>query len=1423
MTFARRLRFVFFLCLASLISKAQTDTAFWFGAPAITAAHANKPIVIRFSAYAAAANVTVSMPANPSFQPISFSLNAYAAYTLDLSSYISIIESKPENTILQNGIKVSATNNISAYYEVEGIGPYGYQNPEIFTFKGSTGKGMNFMIPGQNTFDNAPGSNYANFNPKAHNGFVIIATENNTVINITPSKDAVSHPAGQSFSITLQQGETYTVIATSATGSQHLVGSVVKANKAICITVYDDSIGMPNSSIDLVGDQIIPEDANGNEFILVRGELRVSNILQDYFYILGTIDGTDIFIDGVFARKINRGEIYASSFSSPSTYIKTSNPVYLNQLTGIGGEMGFTDLPSIRCTGSPLVSFVRSVNTDFYLNLLCKAIDADHFLLKGKSGIITGNMFSAVPGTNGEWMYAHISQTSITSQIIAGAPTQVSNTSGNFHLGFLNGGPSSGSVLGYFSNYAKTTLSPKIVGLQCIGNTLTLSSNQVLGATYQWTGPNNFSDTNASTSIKNITLAHSGTYTIAANILGCGTFKDSLVLNVHSLPTATITANDSICLGKSKTLSLVLTGDAPWNFSVSDGSKIDTIKQVATMPYTWTVSPLIKTTYSLLHITDGNSCTINSALGLNVSSTVNLYPQPTVGFTTSAPLCESREVLFTDQSVANAGNIIRWNWNFKDGIIKDTASGSPFKKIFSAWGNYAVKLMVETDKGCKSDTTIINTKINPLPHVGFVLPEVCVTDGAASFTDTTSIADASQSQFAWSWKIFPGTNNNKQPVFVDATAQNAKVLVTKEDYYKTLLKVTSKDGCADSLFQQLTVNGPTPKASFVVQNAGGLCSNDSVRIMNTSTVDFGNVTRLDIIWDALNAPAVKMADENPRDSILYAKKYTNFASPATQSYTVKLVAFSGNASGCQNTATQIVTINRSPQINFVKPRDICHDASARIILPQASWYSGFPAASSVYSGTGISNGVTGLFDPSIAGAGTFNIKFLQVSDMGCKDSVTQPITVWPSPIAKWGISSPACEKNQIIFTDSSLAGYSNIIQRVWDFGDGATISRNNADSFSHVYSGAKIYQASLKVVTDSGCVSVNNILSLNIHYLPKVDFSLPAICLPDGRGQFNSLTSIGDSSSSLFSYRWNFNDPIDPTSSALPNPIHRYSALGPYPVQLIVRSNNNCVDSSTKILNTVYPQPKADFSIAPPEICVNSSIQFTDLSNGKTSAVNRWSWDLANNSSSSLQNPSKNFADTGTFQIKLYITNTQGCVSDTAVKQVVIHPYPVLVMGNSKMVLEGGSVSLTAQYIYGTQLNYLWTPSQFLSSDTARAPIASPIDDISYRLLLTGIGGCSVTDTLFVKVLKSPLIPNAFSPNGDGIHDEWRIQYLESYPGATVEVFNRYGQKVFGSVGYDKPWDGKYNGKPLPVGTYYYIINPKNGRQIISGSITIIL
>jgi gliding motility-associated-like protein len=85
-------------------------------------------------------------------------------------------------------------------------------------------------------------------------------------------------------------------------------------------------------------------------------------------------------------------------------------------------------------------------------------------------------------------------------------------------------------------------------------------------------------------------------------------------------------------------------------------------------------------------------------------------------------------------------------------------------------------------------------------------------------------------------------------------------------------------------------------------------------------------------------------------------------------------------------------------------------------------------------------------------------------------------------------------------------------------------------------------------------------------------------------------------------------------------------------------------------------------------------------------------------------------------------------------------------------------------------------------------------------------------------------IPNAFSPNGDGFNDLWIIDKLEQYPNAVVEIYNRYGNKIFERKGYNRSnaWNGTNNGSPLPVAPYYYILRLGNGTKPMAGVISII-
>lgn len=166
-------------------------------------------------------------------------------------------------------------------------------------------------------------------------------------------------------------------------------------------------------------------------------------------------------------------------------------------------------------------------------------------------------------------------------------------------------------------------------------------------------------------------------------------------------------------------------------------------------------------------------------------------------------------------------------------------------------------------------------------------------------------------------------------------------------------------------------------------------------------------------------------------------------------------------------------------------------------------------------------------------------------------------------------------------------------------------------------------------------------------------------------------------------------------------------------------------------------------------------------------------------------------------------------------------PKPTVNAGPDKITIQGKPVKLEGQAT-GNNLSFHWTPSLYLDDPQSPEPVCTPQDDITYTLTVTDSCGQTVTDEMFVKVHKQIVIPNTFTPNGDGINDLWNIAGLQSYPEGSLNVFNRYGKIVFKCEGYDKPWDGQCNGKIMPSGQYYYVIDLKNGSELLSGAVLII-
>jgi gliding motility-associated-like protein len=170
------------------------------------------------------------------------------------------------------------------------------------------------------------------------------------------------------------------------------------------------------------------------------------------------------------------------------------------------------------------------------------------------------------------------------------------------------------------------------------------------------------------------------------------------------------------------------------------------------------------------------------------------------------------------------------------------------------------------------------------------------------------------------------------------------------------------------------------------------------------------------------------------------------------------------------------------------------------------------------------------------------------------------------------------------------------------------------------------------------------------------------------------------------------------------------------------------------------------------------------------------------------------------------VTSTlNGCVGSVSSYTITVQPTVKADAGADATIISGTSITLGGNPTGNVGSTYIWKPSAGFIDATFANPITNPASTTVYSVIVTS-GGCTATDFVLVTVIQF-MPPGGFTPNGDGANDTWVVDFLDYYPKNTVEIYNRWGEIIFQSTGYKIQWDGMFKGLPLPVGTYYYIIN----------------
>jgi gliding motility-associated-like protein len=387
-----------------------------------------------------------------------------------------------------------------------------------------------------------------------------------------------------------------------------------------------------------------------------------------------------------------------------------------------------------------------------------------------------------------------------------------------------------------------------------------------------------------------------------------------------------------------------------------------------------------------------------------------------------------------------------------------------------------------------------------------------------------------------------------------------------------------------------------------------------------------------------------------------------------------------------------------------------------------------------------------------------------------------------------------CANIPIQFFDSTIA-FGGVIKRYWDFGDGSPIDSVSLNPI-HTYVTPGNYVVRYRVMGIDGCevVYTSNII---ISSVPDADFSLNNICT-DRAVAFTDQST--NSSSQINAWNWNFGSGFPVVNQQ--NPSITFPSPGTREISLWVTSADGCVSDTQRITVTVNPTPKIEAEFG--DACFGLPATFNAVVTppGIREPLS-WNWNFGDQGTSNDSSTTHLYQNSDTYDVSVYAISASGCPSDTLNGQSIIYLSNANA-GNDTIVAANQPVQLQATG--GT--TYTWSPTEGLSNPNISNPVAIVNQDQTYIVTSLTPLGCISTDTIKLIVYKGPeiYVPSAFTPNNDGLNDVLTpfsvgFRSLEEFT-----IFNRYGQQIFRTNRFGKGWNGTYNNKLQPTGTYVWMI-----------------
>jgi gliding motility-associated-like protein len=932
----------------------------------------------------------------------------------------------------------------------------------------------------------------------------------------------------------------------------------------------------------------------------------------------------------------------------------------------------------------------------------------------------------------------------------------------------------------------------------CSGGTGQLGGTAVSGNTYSWspaTGLSSATAANPTVTLTNTTGAPvTQTYTlIVTSAAGC-TSTGTVVVTVNPIPVAVPGAAVAICSGATGQLGGAAVSGLTYSWSPATGLSSATDAN-PTVTLTNTTGAPITQTYTLT-VTGAGNCTSTGTVVVTVNPLPTAVPGAAVAFCSGG----------TGQLGGPAVSGLTYSWSPATGLSSATAANPTvtLTNTTAAATTQTYTLTVTSAAGCTSTGTVVVT-VNPLP-TATAGAAVAFCSGGTGQLGATAVTG---NTYSWS----PATGLSS------ATAANPTVTLTNTTGAPVTqtytLTVTNATGCVSTGTVVVTVN-PLPVA--LPGAAVAICSGGS------ATLGAAPVAGLTYSW----SPATGLSSATAANPTVTLTNMTTAAT--TQTYTLTVTS----AAGCTSTGTVVVTVTPLPVANAGAAVTICSGNTTQL--------GAAPVAGLTYSwspSTGLSNSVAAnptvtLTNVSPTGTAITPTYTLTVTNAatGCVNTATVVVTVNAEILP--GIIGPnqtVCASSTPVPLNSTTApsgGYGTYTYQWESSPDNltwTTVAGATAATYAPGPLVATIYYRR-RINSGSCAEQISNAVKLELQpqLITGVTLATPAT---QCAGTSLVFTPVATNAGPAPTFRWYVNNTLVASS-----PTYTSSTLNNGDVVRVevVPTAGFCATSLAVASVTINLTPVSLPTVAigartPLPACSSTAIVFAVDSIGRPGSSLTYQWQVDGVSVSGATNPTFTSSTLRDGQVvTLIVTTPSACGPLTAtsnpVKVSVIQNVDVEA-GPDKTIIEGESVELegTANGAYPV----IWTPTQTLTFPVNQLrPLASPTVTTTYTLSAK-VGDCTDESKVTVTVLPRVRIPNAFSPNGDGLDDTWEIDRIAEYPNSRVIIFNRWGNKIFETTGYNRSneWNGTIKGQPAPLGTYYYVITLGNGKSY-TGPLTIV-